>query len=62
MFVKIVLRKDSIQHKNNLTSVSNEYETDDKDINVALVEINGRYPDKGRVYNTICKELVYVVE
>ncbi|MFH1280922.1 MAG: cupin domain-containing protein [Candidatus Beckwithbacteria bacterium] len=39
-----------------------EYPTDNPDINGAVVEINGRYPDKGRVVNHKCQELVYVVK
>jgi mannose-6-phosphate isomerase-like protein (cupin superfamily) len=34
----------------------------DKDINVAYVEIRGRYPDKGRVTNEVCKEMAYITE
>ena len=39
-----------------------EYPLGDKDINGAVAEIRGRYPEKDRVVNTECKELVYVIE
>ena len=39
-----------------------EYPLGDKDINASIAKINGRYPEKGRVVNTECKELVYVIE
>jgi mannose-6-phosphate isomerase-like protein (cupin superfamily) len=34
----------------------------DKDINGAVIELNGRYPDKGSVVNLKCKELAYVIK
>ena len=37
------------------------YETADEKINGAVVEINGRYPDKGRVKNEISRELIFVL-
>ena len=39
-----------------------EYGHEDNDINFALIELSGRYPDKGRVVNKICKEVAFVVE
>lgn len=38
-----------------------EYPLGDKDINGAVIELDGRYPDKGRVVNLKCKELAYVI-
>ena len=34
----------------------------DRDINIAFIEIDGRYPDKGYVTNESVKELVFVAE
>jgi len=34
----------------------------DKDLNGAVVEISGRYPATGRVMNTECKEMGYVIK
>jgi mannose-6-phosphate isomerase-like protein (cupin superfamily) len=39
-----------------------EYPLKDKDINGAVIEIKGRYPDKGRVMNLECKEMAYVIK
>lgn len=39
-----------------------EYEMEDGQINGAIAEINGRYPEKGRVVNEESKELVFVLE
>jgi len=58
--MKIVYKSQTKRYKNSAGCIAIEYPTEDKDINVAVVEIHGRYPDKGRVRNTVCKELVYV--
>lgn len=39
-----------------------EYSFDDKDIDLGLAVITGRYPDKGYCVNVISKELIYVIE
>ncbi|MBU3965254.1 DUF861 domain-containing protein [Patescibacteria group bacterium] len=47
--------------KNSDTCTAIEYPLDDKDINGAVIELNGRYPEKGRVVNLKCKELAYII-
>lgn len=39
-----------------------EYSMEDKDIDGALIELNGRYPEEGRTVNLKCKMLVYIIE
>lgn len=39
-----------------------EYRMGDKQINGAIAEINGRYPEEGRVVNEESKEMVFVLE
>ncbi len=39
-----------------------DYPTIDKDINFAIVKINGKSPKKGYQTNTNCKELLYIME
>lgn len=39
-----------------------EYPLESKEINGALIEIKGRYPDTGNVMNKVCKEIAFVVE
>lgn len=34
----------------------------DKDINGAIIKLNGRYPDRGTVVNMVCKEIGYVIK
>ena len=57
-----------IIHKNQTQKIKNsevctaiEYPMDNKDINGAVVEITGRYPDKGRAVNLKCREMAYVI-
>lgn len=58
-----IVHKDQTQiFKNGENCIAIEYPMGDKDINGAVAEINGRYPDTGRVFNTECKELFYVIE
>ncbi len=33
-----------------------------KSINNAVIQLNGRYPEKGFALNTVCEEVIYVVE
>ncbi len=35
---------------------------EDKDINGAVIKLSGRYPDKGRAVNLICKEMAYIIK
>jgi mannose-6-phosphate isomerase-like protein (cupin superfamily) len=47
---------------NSKHCVAKEYPLGDRDINGAVIELKGRYPDKGAVMNLKCKELAYVVK
>lgn len=58
----IIKKKDRVRHENSPKCIAYEYPLEDKDINVAFVEIDGRYPDKGFVTNDAVKEIVFVVE
>ncbi|MDD2181416.1 MAG: AraC family ligand binding domain-containing protein [Bacilli bacterium] len=60
--MKIVKREAASVHKNTENSISIEYDTKDNDINIAFVEISGRYPDNGKIINRKCKELIYVID
>ncbi len=53
----------SIQFQNSPDCVAYEYEfKDEKDINSAVIELSGRYPEIGYAVNLVCKELVFVIE
>ena len=39
-----------------------EYSFGDKDIDLGIATITGRFPDKGYAMNEVSKELIYVIE
>ena len=58
--MKIVRENESKKFKNIENCIATEYPLEDKDINMAVVKVTGRYPEKGRVTNLKCKELTYI--
>lgn len=60
--MKIIKKNQTEKFKNSDSCFATEYRfKDDNTIDGALVEISGRYPDKGRVVNLECKEMAYVL-
>lgn len=60
--MKIVYKNQTKVFKNSDVCTAIEYSLGDKDINGAIIKLNGRYPDKGRMVNLECKELVYIIK
>ncbi len=60
--MKVVKLNETQEFKNSDTCVATEYSFNDETINIAVVKITGRYPDKGRVTNEKSKEVAYVIE
>lgn len=60
--IMLIKKKDAKCFANSSKCTAYEYDFKDKDLNVALIEINGRYPETGRVVNEVCKEIVFVLE
>jgi mannose-6-phosphate isomerase-like protein (cupin superfamily) len=60
--MKIVKKNQITKFEHGSSCVANEYPVNDSDINVAIIELNGRYPEKGFAMNEISKELAYVME
>jgi len=60
--MKVTHKNQTKEHKNSDVCVAIEYPMGDKDINGAVVKLNGRYPDKGRVMNLKCKEMAYIIK
>ncbi len=60
--MKIVKKSEAKKFDNSKACTAFEYPLNDKDINGAIVEISGRYPEKGLAMNEKCKELAYVIE
>ena len=59
--MKIIHKNQTKIFKNSEACAAIEYPLGDKDINGAVIEINGRYPDKGRTVNLKCKEMAYII-
>jgi mannose-6-phosphate isomerase-like protein (cupin superfamily) len=60
--MKIIHKDQTEKVSNNGNCIVFEYPLGDKDINGAVVELKGRYPEKGRVVNLKCKELGYIIK
>jgi mannose-6-phosphate isomerase-like protein (cupin superfamily) len=60
--MKIIYKDQAKQHRNGSHCVAIEYPLDDKEINGAVIELTGRYPEAGRVVNVKCKLLAYVMK
>ncbi len=60
--MKIVKRQEANQHKNSKNCIAYEYPLENLDINIATVDISGRYPDEGQVVNEVCTEIVYLLK
>lgn len=59
--MKIITKNQTNEFKNSEVCIAFEYPLNDKDINGAVIKLNGRYPSKGRVVNNKCKELSYII-
>lgn len=60
--MKIIRKNQTKVFKNSEACTAIEYPTGDKDINGAVIELAGRYPEKGRAMNLECKEMAYVIK
>jgi mannose-6-phosphate isomerase-like protein (cupin superfamily) len=60
--MKAVKRSDAIDFSNGPTCTGHDYLFDDKALNIAIVKVEGRYPEKGYAYNDVCKEVGFVLK
>ncbi|NTU72688.1 cupin domain-containing protein [Candidatus Roizmanbacteria bacterium] len=60
--MNIIHKRETKHHKNSDACTAIEYPMNDKDINGAVIQLKGRYPAKGKVSNTVCKEMAYVIK
>ena len=58
--MKVVKKTETNRHQNCDHCAAIEYPLGDKDINLAVIELTGRYPERGMVVNDVCKEIAYV--
>lgn len=55
-----IIKENRIKHEHSPECVVYEYPFKDQDINVAIVEVSGRYPSSGYVTNEQVKEMLFV--
>ena len=60
--MKIIRSEEAVQGANSEKCKTMEYSFGDKDIDLGLATITGRYPEFGFCVNLISKELIYVLE
>ena len=60
--MKVIKYSDAEKGKNSDKCNTLEYSFEDKDIDIGIATITGRYPDNGYGINSKCKELIYVIE
>lgn len=60
--MKFIKNTDSVKYNNSDKCIAYEYPLGDNNLNVALVEVNGRYPEAGKVLNEKCKEIAFIIE
>lgn len=60
--MKIIKNNEAVNGANSDKCKTIEFSFGDKDIDLGLATITGRYPDSGYCVNLISKELIYVLE
>lgn len=60
--MKVIRHNNALKGKNSEKCKTLEYSFMDKDIDLGIATISGRYPDEGYGVNLISKELIYVIE
>ncbi len=60
--MKVIKEADALRRSNSDTCEVLEYSFEDKDIDLCIATITGRYPDKGYALNTISKALIHVLD
>lgn len=58
-----IIKKDrAVKGTNSDKCKTLEYSFNDKDIDLGIATITGRYPESGFCVNTISKELIYIID
>ena len=58
----IIKKEERFMHKNSEQCWAYEYLFGDKDVDIAYIEIKGRYPDEGLAMNDKIKEIILIIE
>jgi mannose-6-phosphate isomerase-like protein (cupin superfamily) len=59
--MKVIKKSQTVSFSNSPTCSGLEFQFNDKDLNAAVVTVDGRYPDQGHLVNEVCKEIAYVL-
>lgn len=60
--MELIKKSDALEGSNSDKCKTVEYSFSDKDMDLGIATITGRYPLEGYCVNTICKELVYILD
>ena len=53
---------EALRHENSSACVAYEYQLPTSELDSAVIELSGRYPEKGWALNTSCTSLIYVIK
>lgn len=59
--MEIIKTSETTEFRVGTSFIAAEYPIKDKDISIALIQIDGRFPETGFISNLVCKELVYIL-
>lgn len=60
--MKIVRKAEAKEYRSSANCCGLEFDLGTKDLDGALVKVRGRYPDKGRVRNEVCKLIAFIID
>lgn len=60
--MKIIKYQDAMRDANSDKCKTLEYSFNDKNLDLGIATITGRYPERGYCVNELSQELIYVVE
>jgi len=59
--MRVISKTDVTPFSNSPTCSGFAFEFGDKDLDIAVVTVDGRYPETGHLTNKVCKEIAYVL-
>jgi len=59
--MKVIKKSEAKRFVNSESCTGFEFGFGNKELNIAVVTVNGRYPDKGHLVNDVCREIGYVL-
>jgi mannose-6-phosphate isomerase-like protein (cupin superfamily) len=62
MYMEHVKSEDAVRHVNSPKCIVHAYMMQNSEMNIAVAEIAGRYPDAGYAVNHKCNEMGYVLK